>query len=81
MVTVRRPAWVLELDEGQWRGEPPRGRLRLHVVGISRNSTPGFVIVSGWRQFEDRESKFCRVLVCAELAVRSGGMRTRWESL
>lgn len=64
---------------GQIRRTTQQGRLRLHVAGISRHSTPGFVIVPGWRQSDDRESKFCRV-VCAELADRSGGMRTRWES-
>jgi hypothetical protein len=70
-MTARKPTWVLELDEGQWRGEPPRGRLRLHVAGISRSSTPGFVIVSGWRQFDNREPQFCRVVVRAELVRRT----------
>jgi hypothetical protein len=66
-VSSGKPAWVLELDEGQWQGDPPGGRLRMQVVGLFRRSVPGFVIVSGWRQFEGHEPKFCRVVVPAEL--------------
>lgn len=70
-MTARR-AWLLELAEGQWRGEPPCGRLLLQVMGISRSSTPGFVIVSGWRQFEKGQPRFCRVVVRAGLVFRPG---------
>lgn len=66
-MTVGKPEWVLELDEGQWQGDPPGGRLRLQVVGLFRRYVPGFVIVSGWRQFEDAEPVFCRVAVPPEL--------------
>lgn len=71
-MTANKPEWVLELDEGQWQGDPPGGRLRMQVIGLFRRSVPGFVIVSGWRQFEDQEPKFCRVAVPAELVGRPG---------
>jgi hypothetical protein len=61
---------MLELDQGQCRGQPPQGRLRLHVVGISRSSTPGLVVVSGRRHFDDAQPRFCRVLVPAGLVTR-----------
>lgn len=60
----------LELEAGQWRGQPPRGPLTMVVVGISRSTTPGWAIVSGWRQFPEdpnEEPRFCRVLVRREL--------------
>jgi hypothetical protein len=69
MSTRRRP-WVLDVDEEQWRGQPPRGRLRLQVVGISRSRTPGLVVVSGWRHLDDAQPRFCRVLVPAGLVTR-----------
>jgi hypothetical protein len=71
-MSARRQPWVLELGEGQWRGQPPRGRLRLQVVGISRSNTPGLVVVSGWRHFDDAQPRFCRVLVPAGLVPRPG---------
>lgn len=96
-VTAGKPEWVLELEEGQWQGDPPGGRLRMQVVGLFRRSVPGFVIVSGWRQFEGREPVFCRVAVPAELVVgrvrcgaggtrdglpdRAGLRRQRWRTV
>ena len=71
-MSARRRPWVLDVDEGQWRGPPPRGRLRLQVVGISRSSTPGLVVVSGWRHLDDAQPRFCRVLVPAGLVTRPG---------
>lgn len=81
-MTAGKPEWVLELDEGQWQGDPPGGRLRMQVVGLFRRYVPGFVIVSGWRQFEDAKPKFCRVMVPAELVGRPGsaGWRRRSSS-
>lgn len=72
-----KPEWVLELDEGQWQGDPPGGRLRMQMVGLFRRSVPGFVIVSGWRPFEDREPVFCRVVVPAELVTLPGEVHSR----
>jgi hypothetical protein len=69
--------WVLELEEGQWQGAPPGGRLHMQVVGLFRRCIPGFVVVSGWRQFEDREPEFCRVAVPAELMQLPGEVRSR----
>ena len=79
-MSAEKPEWVLELDEGQWQGEPPSGRLRMQVVGLFRRSVPGFVIVSGWRQFEDREPVFCRAAVPAELMSLPGDVPSRRES-
>lgn len=76
-MTADKPEWVLELDEGQWQGDPPGGRLRMQVMGLFRRSVPGFVIVSGWRQFEDAKPKFCRVVVPAELVRLPGEVRSR----
>jgi hypothetical protein len=75
-----KPGWVLELEEGQWQGDPPGGRLRMHVVGVFRRYVPGFVIVSGWRQFEDSEPVFCRVAVPPELVRRPGEVRSQRSS-
>jgi hypothetical protein len=72
-MSSRGTRWFLELDEGQWRGGPPGGRLRMRVVGMSRSSVPGWVVVSGWRQFDDAEPRFCRVAVRAELVGRPVG--------
>jgi hypothetical protein len=69
-MSARQRPWVLELDQGQWRGQPPQGRLRLQVVGVSRSRTPGLVVVSGWRRFDDAQPRFCRVLVAAGLVSR-----------
>jgi hypothetical protein len=69
--------WVLELEEGQWQGAPPGGRLRMQVAGLFRRSIAGFVVVSGWRQFEDRAPEFCRVAVTAELMHLPGEVRSR----
>lgn len=63
---------MLELPEGHWRGELPRGRLRIQVVGISRSSIPGWVVISGWRQFDHgAEPKLCRVVARAEVVSRA----------
>lgn len=75
MTRAGRQAWVLELEEGQWRGQPPRGRLSMRVLGASRSGVRGWVTVSGWRQFADRsEPRFVRVLVRADVlhAKRAG---------
>lgn len=66
-MTAPRTPWLLELAEGQWRGEPPHGRLRLRVLGFSRSSVRGWVTVSGWRQFDDAEPRFARVVVRADV--------------
>jgi hypothetical protein len=79
-MTAGKPEWVLELEEGQWQGDPPGGRLRIHVVGVFRRYVPGFVIVSGWRQFEDRQPVFCRVAVPPELVRLPGEAPSRRSS-
>lgn len=73
----RRPGpWLLELAEGQWRGEPPHGTLVMRVLGYSRSSVRGWVTVSGWRQLDDAEPRFTRVVVRADLfAARRGSRR------
>lgn len=75
MTRAGRQAWVLELEEGQWRGQPPRGLLSMRVLGVSRSSVRGWVTVSGWRQFAGgSEPRFVRVLVRADVldAKRAG---------
>jgi hypothetical protein len=52
----------------------------MQVVGLFRRSVPSFVIVSGWRQFEDREPEFCRVAVQAELVKLPGEIQRRRSS-
>lgn len=66
-MTARSGRWLLELPEGQWRGEPPRGRLVMQVLGYSPSSIRGWVAVSGWRQLDDAEPRFVRVVVRADV--------------
>lgn len=76
-MTGGREPWVLELEEGQWRGEPPRGRLSMRVLGVSRSTVRGWATVSGWRRFDNQsEPRFVRVLVRSDLvAAKRGGWR------
>lgn len=75
MRTGRTPL-VLQLDHGQWRGEPPHGPLHLQVVGISRSRVRGWLTVSGWRQLADRSKpRLVRVQVRADVIASLMGDR------